>query len=299
MSDELASTNSTRRILSLIGAFVLGAILIVATAGKLGDPIVFVELIHNEGLDFLLSANTVALIALALETFLGLALVLGVRSAWILIPSAGLVGFFVSLTAWNYYLVLTGRHDPSYDCGCFGVFMHRNAVQAFWQDLPMLTIPLILAALDRKALRRPLAQWKISVALAGTVAVLAYTVYGVGLPTAPLPGSGSIEDQTVLTFQPSGQFKLLVAGEPDPDGRVLECPETLQFIVLSKTLPKPLLLDVRNSKVAELDAAPEVDGAGKIVLPKDPGTQSLGSFSVDAGGLSFEYDGHKISLINR
>ncbi len=299
MSDELATTSSTRRILSLIGAFLLGAILIVATLGKLGDPIVFVELIHNEGLDFLLSANTVALIALALETFLGLALLLGVRSAWILIPSAGLVGFFISLTAWNYYLVLVGRHDASYDCGCFGVFMHRNAVQAFWQDLPMLMIPLILAVLDRKALRRPLAQWTISVALAGTVAVLAYTVYGVGLPTTPLPGQGSVVDRKVMTFQPSGQFKLLVGGEPDPDGQVLECPETLQFIVLSKRLPKALLLDVRNSKVGELEESPEVDGAGEMVLPMNPGTESIGTFSVDSTGLSFDYDGHKISLVNR
>ncbi|MEJ2078108.1 MAG: hypothetical protein P8020_04270 [Acidobacteriota bacterium] len=299
MSDELASSSSARRILSLAGAFILGAILIVATLGKLADPIVFVELIHNEGLDFLLSANTVALIALALETFLGLALLFGVRSVWILIPTAGLAGFFVALTAWNYYLALTGQRDASYDCGCFGVFMHRNAVQAFWQDLPMLTLPLLLILLDRKALRRRVAQWKISVALAGTVIALAYAVYGVGLPTTPLPGPAPSEASDVLTFQPSGQFELLVGGEPDPAGKVLECPETLQFLVLSKNLPKPLLLNVRNSEVAELDEVPEVDGAGTMVLPKDPSKQSIGSFSIDSSGLSFDYDGHKISLVNR
>ncbi len=299
MSDEQIAPNSARRILSLIGAFVLGAILIIATLGKLGDPIVFVELIHNEGLDFLLSANTVALIALALETFLGLALVLGVRNLRILGPTAALVGFFIALTAWNYYLVLSGQRDVSYDCGCFGVFMHRNAVQAFWQDLPMLTLPLLLILLDRKAVRAPVARWKISVSLAGTAAILAYTVYGVGLPTAPLPGTGTSEASQVLTFRPSDQFELLVAGEPVPDGRILECPETLQFILMSASLPKPLLLDIRKSRVEELQTEKDLDGARQLTLPRDFESESVGSFKVGSEGLSFDYDGQKIALRNR
>lgn len=299
MSQERPSSSSTRRILSLLGAFVLGAILVIATIGKLGEPIVFVELIHNEGLDFLLSANQVALIALALETFLGLALILGVRSIWILGPSSALVCFFIALTAWNYYLVLTGQRDASYDCGCFGVFMHRNASQAFWQDLPMLTVPLILALLDRKALRGPLAHWKISVSLAGTVAVLAYTVYGVGLPTKPLPGSEPGKAGAILTFQPNSQFQLLVKGQPEPDGRILECSETLQFLLISDALSKPLLLDIRSSKVAELEEPPEVDGSGAVTLPRNPETESVGSFSVGSEGLRFEYRGSEVALRNR
>ncbi|MFZ0430318.1 MAG: MauE/DoxX family redox-associated membrane protein [Acidobacteriota bacterium] len=299
MSDDRTSRRSLTSILSLAGAFVLGAILIVATFGKLGDPIVFVEQIHNEGLDFLLSANTVALLALAIETFLGLALLLGVRNRGILIPSAALVVFFISLTGWNYYLVLSGQRDASYDCGCFGVFLHRNAVAAFWQDLPMLGIPLILALLDRKAFRRPLAQWKITVSLVGAVAVLAYTVYGVGLPTAPLPGSGPASASEVLTFQPSAQFELLIGGEPDAEGRVLECPETLQLLLLSKSLAKPLVLDIRSSRVMELDGRSALDGSAEVTLPRDPDLQPIGSFSVGSEGLSFEYDGRPIALRNR
>ena len=290
---------SVIRVLSLVGAFVLGAILVVATIGKLGDPIVFVELIHNEGLDFLFSANTVALLALAIETFLGLALLLGVRSIWIVAPSTALVAFFISLTAWSYYLAISGQRDASYDCGCFGVFLHRNAVQAFWQDLPLLGLPLILVLLDRKALWRPFAQWKVSVSLAGAVAVLAYAVYGVGLPTAPLPGSGPEVKSEVLTFQPNGQFELLVGGEPDADGRVLECAETLQLILISKALPKPLLLDIRGSKVMELDEQAQPADSGEVRLPREPASQPIGSFSVGSEGLSFEYDGQEFALRNR
>ena len=299
MSPVQTSVAPARRILSLIGAMTLGAILVIATLGKMADPIVFVELIHNEGLDFLLSANTVALIALALETFLGLALLLGVRSIWIVAPSAGLVGFFIALTGWNYYLVLTAQRDVAYDCGCFGVFLHRTAVQAFWQDLPMLLIPLILILLDRPALWRPGAHWKMSVSLAGTVAVLAYTAYGVGLPTTPLPGGSTESTSAELIFQPSGQFELMIDDSPDADGKVLECSETLQMMLVSAAFSKPVLLDIRSSRVAELETEPQPIASGGMTVPRDPSIKELGNFTVGPNGLDFEIDGHRVALHNR
>ena len=60
------------------GAF-LGCVLLFAVWAKALDPAAFADQIHTEKLDFLLSAQGVALIALALEAGLGLALLLGVR----------------------------------------------------------------------------------------------------------------------------------------------------------------------------------------------------------------------------
>ncbi|HYG63593.1 MAG TPA: hypothetical protein VEL74_13510, partial [Thermoanaerobaculia bacterium] len=50
-----------------VGALFLGGVLLVAVWAKMLDPLAFAEQIRQEKLDFLLSAEAVALIALALE----------------------------------------------------------------------------------------------------------------------------------------------------------------------------------------------------------------------------------------
>src|SRR5436305_14421572 len=57
------------------GAF-LGCVLLVAVWAKALDPAAFAEQIHAEGLDGLLPAQAVALLALVLEAGLGLGLLL-------------------------------------------------------------------------------------------------------------------------------------------------------------------------------------------------------------------------------
>src|SRR5512134_3046016 len=76
----------------------LGAVLLVAVWAKALDPSAFAEQIRVEGLDVLLSAEAVALVALALEAGIGLALALGIRRLWVLVPAALLVAFFTFLT---------------------------------------------------------------------------------------------------------------------------------------------------------------------------------------------------------
>ena len=98
MATETHRSEQIRRVLSLIGAIFLGGILVIATFGKVLDPILLVQEIRNEGLDIVLSANSVTLIALALEMGLGMALLLGMRNLIVLIPSSLLVAFFLFLT---------------------------------------------------------------------------------------------------------------------------------------------------------------------------------------------------------
>src|SRR3954462_10679447 len=112
--------------LGTFGGAVLRCVLLVAVWAKMLDPVAFAEQIHTEGLDFLLSAQAVALIALALEAGLGLALLLGLRRLWVLIPATLLVAFFLSLTGRAWWLAAHGLRDASASCGCFGNLVQRT-----------------------------------------------------------------------------------------------------------------------------------------------------------------------------
>src|SRR3954452_13420126 len=147
---------SPRPILWWVGTFggaFLACVLLFAVWAKAIDPSAFADQIRTEGLDFLLPAHAVALIALALEAGLGLLLLFGVRRKWVLIPATLLVAFFVSLTGRAWWLAAHGLRDAGESCGCFGNLVQRTPAQAFWQDLALLVPALLLAWGGRE--RRP------------------------------------------------------------------------------------------------------------------------------------------------
>lgn len=127
----------------------LGLVFLVAVYAKALDPSAFAEQIRLEGLDILLSAQAVALIALALEAGLGLALLLGVRRLWVLVPAALLVAFFLFLTGRAWYMSANGLREAE-SCGCFGNLVQRTPAQAFWQDLFLLVPALLLSFVGRE-----------------------------------------------------------------------------------------------------------------------------------------------------
>jgi uncharacterized membrane protein YphA (DoxX/SURF4 family) len=146
----LAATGpSWGRVLGYLGAAFLGAVLLFAAWAKALDPLAFAREIHSQKLDFLLPAHAVALLALGLEVGLGAALLLGVRRLWVLLPSALLVVFFLSLTGHTYWLAAHGVAPDPGGCGCFGNLVERSPAQAFWQDLLLLVPPLALAFVGR------------------------------------------------------------------------------------------------------------------------------------------------------
>jgi uncharacterized membrane protein YphA (DoxX/SURF4 family) len=284
-----------RRVVSLVGAVVLGAILIIATVGKMLEPIVFVEQIRGEGLDFVLSASTVALLALAIEMGLGVALLLGMRSLWVLVPSAGLVAFFILLTSRAYWQVLTGQREDTYECGCFGVFLQRTASEAFWQDLFLLGVPLLMAFASRRALREPLSGWKTLVAAVSTAGVILYTVFSVGLPSEPARELYAPIHDSGPRFRDSDEFGLTVDGVEEPGARILESEATLQFMIVSPSLGEVLLLDVRTSRIAALDRAHLVEDEGYDLAP-GARPREVGSFEVGAEGIAISYQGRSLVM---
>ncbi len=133
-------------VLGHFGGIFLGAVLLIAAWAKALDPPAFAQQITSEGLDFLIPAGPLAIFALALEVALGSALVLCVRRWWILLPSAGLVVFFLFLTGRTYWRSLQGI-EPEAGCGCFGNLVQRTPAEAFWQDALLMVPALALAFL--------------------------------------------------------------------------------------------------------------------------------------------------------
>jgi uncharacterized membrane protein YphA (DoxX/SURF4 family) len=159
------------RWLGAAGGFWLGGVLLVAVWAKALDPTAFAQQIKGEGLDRLLPAATLALLALALEAGLGLALVLGVRRLWVLLPAMLLVGFFLFLTGRTYWLAAHGQAPPEGSCGCFGNLVQRTPAEAFWQDLALLVPALVLAFRGRDRNQRALPPVRSALVLLASIAV--------------------------------------------------------------------------------------------------------------------------------
>jgi uncharacterized membrane protein YphA (DoxX/SURF4 family) len=196
---------SWRVWLGTAGGVVLGVVLLVAAWAKALDPLAFAEQIQAEGLAvFGLSAGAVALIALALEVGLGLALVLGIRRPWVLIPATLLVAFFLFLTGRAYWRDLQGIAAPeAAGCGCFGNLVQRTPAEAFWQDLALLVPPLLLAWTGR---RRGRTFPPVRTAL---VAVLTLAALGFAWKAPDLPQL----DDVATRLKPGVKLAELCAGE--------------------------------------------------------------------------------------
>jgi uncharacterized membrane protein YphA (DoxX/SURF4 family) len=182
---QTAALKSPRPLLWWVGTFAgafLGCVLLFAVWAKMIDPAAFAGQIHTEGLDFLLPAQAVALIALALEAGLGLALLLGLRRKWVLIPATLLVAFFVFLTGRAWWLAAHGLRDAAESCGCFGNLVQRTPAQAFWQDFALLVPALLVAWVGRE--RRPplFPPARTAVAVLGALAVVIFAWKAPGLP---------------------------------------------------------------------------------------------------------------------
>lgn len=165
-----------------LGAAVLGAALLVATWAKAIDPAAFAQQIRAEGLEILLPASLIALLALALEAGLGVALLANLRRPAILVPATLLVLFFVFLTGRSWWRAEHGLADPSGGCGCFGNLVERTPREAFLQDVAMLVPGIALAWLARPRFAR----FPRGRALAAGGAALAAALVGWRAPALPL-----------------------------------------------------------------------------------------------------------------
>ena len=198
-----------RSTLSYLGGAFLGLVLLVAAWAKALDPASFEVQIQNEGLDFLLGAAAVAMIALMLEVGLGVALVLGVRHWLILGPSSLLVAFFLFLTGRTYWKYLQGIEPDDTGCGCFGNLVQRTPAEAFWQDALLMVPALLLAFL---AVRGGRELPKVRLGVATLLALLA-VVFAWKAPDLPL-------DNLATRLKPGTEPSEFCAGSEEDGSRV-------------------------------------------------------------------------------
>lgn len=242
----------------------LGAVLLVAVWAKALDPAAFAEQIRIEGLDVLLSAQAVALLALALEAGLGLALVLGVRRLWVLVPAALLVAFFTFLTGRAWWMSAHGLREAE-ACGCFGNLVQRTPAQAFWQDLLLLVPALLLSFAGRERNARFPAV-RAALVAAATVAV---AVFAWKAPELPL-------DDLATRLSPGVEVEEICAGATE-DAVCLDtvAPELKQgeHLVVMADLEDPALAEA----VARLNRIK--DGGGAVwLLSASPSEQHRAFF---------------------
>jgi hypothetical protein len=268
--------------------------MIIVTIGKVADPVLFVEQIREEGLEILLSANMVAVIALTWETLVGLALFVGIRNYWVVIPTTVLSAFFLFLTGRTYLQVLTGQREESYDCGCFGIFLQRTATEAFWQDLFILVPPLIIMLLDRDSLRKPLPKWRTWISILGTLVLAVYTIVWAGLPQ-----TGGYHSSQVDVA--SSQFSLFVDGQEIGDAEIFGSDFILKFVAVSSaTDESALVIDIQKSSISLIDInAIKRNNDGSIVIDESIPEEILGKFDIGAQGLSFNYMGKLFEMRSR
>ena len=251
VSSTMTESSSPRKqLLGSIGGIFLGVVFLVAVGAKAVDPGGLVDQIQLEGLDFLFAATTVTLIALALETGLGVALLLGVRNLSILIPTSLLVVFFLGLTGRNYWLVAQGHRDPA-DCGCFGSLIERTPAEAFWQDLLLLLPALLLAFWHRPGMGRRLPKARLGIAAVVAMGTVAWVARHPDLPFL----EAVVEFRTIgkkAVFNVSPNFRLTSSGKEIPGSRVYESDDSAVFLITSPNLEEPLILDPTKRSVAEL-----------------------------------------------
>lgn len=164
------------------GAVFLGAVLLVATAAKVVDPAGFARQIAAEGLDVALPAATLAVVALAVEAFLAVALLLAVRRPAVLVPAGLLIAFFLALTGRAWWRSAHGTLPADAGCGCFGNLVQRTPAEAFVQDL-LLLVPAFALAVFAGRSAGPLPRGRLA---AATVVALATAGLAIAAPGLPL-----------------------------------------------------------------------------------------------------------------
>jgi hypothetical protein len=187
-----------------LGGVVLGLVLLVAAGLKALDPVAFGEAMAVQGVAFGLPLLAAAVLALAIETALGAALLLNLRSPPLLAAATALVLFFLALTGREAWLAARGLADAGASCGCFGTLVERTPNEAFVQDLLLMGPALLLAWLGRPGAVAPRRlRWGATGAI-----TLAVVVFALAAPTLPL-------DDVATRLRPGVKVAALCAGQDD------------------------------------------------------------------------------------
>ena len=286
-------------LLGTAGAIFLGLVLLVATWAKGLEPGAFAEQIRLEELDFLFSARTVTLLALALEAGLGTVLLLGLRRTWVLIPTTLLVTFFIFLTGRNYWLVMNGLRDPDAACGCFGSLLERTAGEAFWQDLLLLVPPLLLSFWGRTSTPRAFPWRRLAAGFVIMAGVVVWAGTDPGLRSVEIAAAigGETEEPSVERFVPTQEYLLVIQDQEVPGATIYHSEESVSFLLVNPQASHAVLLRVKSQTV-ETIASDEVGPAaeGSMAMASEGALRPQGQVQVGPEGIAFTVEGVQMRL---
>jgi len=129
------------------------------------------------------------------------------------------------------------------------------------------------------------------VVLALLTAVLAATA------PATSRAQGMPSDSVLRGFQPSGKYVLVVNGKPVPAAEIYLNDRIPAFLILSSTLPSPLLLTPRARSVETVNlmkVSKQKDGS--VDLFADAVLAPAGQFAMEGENITFTVEGRKVSL---
>jgi hypothetical protein len=209
-----------------IGAWILALVLLVAVGGKVLNPAAFAQQIVTEGLAGPFPPMLLALLGLGLEAGLAACLLLGIRHRSLLGVTAFLVTFFLLLTGRTYWQFLHGTLPETSSCGCFGYLIERSPAEAFFGDLGLLLLPLVLLLGAAWGQAAPLPRRRLAVAM-----VISLGVMGLAFKAPSLP-----VDDLATRLRPGVVLNTLCAGGEDRVCLTEAAPELLEghhWVVLS------------------------------------------------------------------
>ncbi len=276
-----------RRLAGRFAGIFLGAVLLLAAYAKWIEPGAFVEQIRLEGLDLILGASVVAVIALALETALGLLLVTGIRRYWVLVPTAALTAFFIFLTGRNYWLVSQGLRDPDESCGCFGSLIERTPAEAFYQDLLLLVPPLLVLFWAAQRGKKGFPRFRLALALAMAVVIGGWTWLS--------PEVRFADEAALLAAEPADEsfahsdgYRVFIDGQPAKNSRVYISEGRPELLVVSPDLPSSLLVNPQNRRLHLVPSGGlRKESREKLSLKPKIGLVEAGEFELGPGGILF------------
>ena len=134
-----------KSFLTRIAQVLVGGLFIFSGLVKMNDPVGFSfkleEYFSEEVLNlpiFEPLALPLAIILVAVEVLLGLALLLGLWKRAVLLLLSGMIGFFTFLTFWSAYF------NQVTDCGCFGDAIPLKPWESFYKDVVLCVLIIIL-----------------------------------------------------------------------------------------------------------------------------------------------------------
>ena len=134
-----------KSFLTRIAQVLVGGLFIFSGLVKMNDPVGFSfkleEYFSEEVLNlpiFEPLALPLAIILVAVEVLLGLALLLGLWKRAVLLLLSGMIGFFTFLTFWSAYF------NQVTDCGCFGDAIPLTPWESFYKDVVLCVLIIIL-----------------------------------------------------------------------------------------------------------------------------------------------------------